>query len=114
MEYDRHRHVLHEMKRLGAAIEHAGNRLIQEEIDFLNPAEARTASITARQSYGIEDITSLPGPVAGIRQDVEGGERRDPEEKSHAVRHRRCHSDQAALAVTNGIGSRHSRQKCSS
>ncbi|MEU0468364.1 hypothetical protein ABZ215_30550 [Amycolatopsis sp. NPDC006131] len=59
VEYDRHRHVLHEMKRLGASIEHAGSRLTHEEIDFLNPAEARTASITARQSYGVDGITHL-------------------------------------------------------
>ncbi|NYI93656.1 hypothetical protein HNR02_007031 [Amycolatopsis endophytica] len=59
MEYDRHRHVLHEMTRLGATIEHAGGRLTHEEIDFLDAAEARTACITARRSYGVEGITHL-------------------------------------------------------
>jgi hypothetical protein len=57
--YDRHRHVLHEMKRLGATIEHAGGRLSHDEIDFLNAADARTACITARQSYGVGGITHL-------------------------------------------------------
>lgn len=59
VEYDRHRHVLHEMKRLGATIELAGGRLTHEEIDFLNAADARTACITARQSYGVDDLTHL-------------------------------------------------------
>jgi hypothetical protein len=57
--YDRHRHVLHEMKRLGATIEHAGGRLSHDEIDFLNAADARTACIAARQSYGVDGITHL-------------------------------------------------------
>ncbi|WP_173142392.1 hypothetical protein [Kibdelosporangium persicum] len=47
------------MTRLGATIDHAGGRLSHEEIDFLNAAEARTACITARQSYGVEGITHL-------------------------------------------------------
>lgn len=59
VEYDRHRHVLHEMKRLGATIEHAGGRLTHEEIDFLTIADTRTASITTRQSYGVDGIVHL-------------------------------------------------------
>lgn len=59
VEYDRHRHVLREMKRLGATIELAGGRLTHEEIGFLKAADARTACITARQSYGVDDLTHL-------------------------------------------------------
>ncbi|GAA4899809.1 catechol 2,3-dioxygenase-like lactoylglutathione lyase family enzyme [Streptomonospora salina] len=59
VEYNRHIHVLHEMKRLGAAIEHDGIPLTHDEINFLNASDARDACVAARQTHGIDGMTHL-------------------------------------------------------
>jgi hypothetical protein len=59
VDYDRHRHVLHEMKRLGTSIRHRGRLLSDDDINRLNYDEARQVSIAARTSYDTEGITQL-------------------------------------------------------
>lgn len=59
VEYDRHVHVLHEMRRLGATIEYAGKPLTHDEINFLSAVDAREACIAARKSYGVDGMTHL-------------------------------------------------------
>ncbi|MER5435717.1 hypothetical protein [Streptomyces sp. NPDC002588] len=59
VRYDRHLHVLHEMKRLGAAIEHAGRPLSHDDINRLSAEDARETSIAMRQSYDVGRIRDL-------------------------------------------------------
>ncbi|WP_344945723.1 hypothetical protein [Actinomadura miaoliensis] len=59
VQHDRHLHVLHEMKRLGAAIGYAGKLLSHDDINRLSAEDAREACIAARQSYDVDGIKTL-------------------------------------------------------
>ncbi|MFD2420347.1 hypothetical protein [Amycolatopsis pigmentata] len=59
LEYDRHVHVLREMKRLGAEIRHNGNTLSDDDINLLSPEDAREVSIATRRSYDFDGIRGL-------------------------------------------------------
>ncbi len=59
IQYHRHLHALHEMKRLGATIAHDGKALSHSDIDRLVPEHARNVSIATRQSYGPEGLKEL-------------------------------------------------------
>jgi hypothetical protein len=55
----RHRHVLHEIKRLATTLRWDGRVLSDEDIDQLSLDEARDASIAIRSSYDADAITHL-------------------------------------------------------
>lgn len=59
LQYQRHIHMLHQLKRLGANVVQGEKALSHDDIDRLVPVEAREVSIATRQSYDIEGIKAL-------------------------------------------------------
>lgn len=59
IQFHRHLHVLHQMRRLGATITRDGVSLSDDDIDLLSSVEARDLSVAARRSFDMDGITAL-------------------------------------------------------
>lgn len=61
VRYQRDIHVLHELKRAGATIQHDGKSLSDDDIDLLGTDDAFNVSAAARRSLGLDGVRSLFG-----------------------------------------------------
>ncbi|MGW5693134.1 hypothetical protein ACWEWX_19815 [Streptomyces asiaticus] len=59
LRYVRDLHVLHQMKRLGASIEHHNRPLSDDEIDYLTPKDAHDINVATTLAYGAEGLRKL-------------------------------------------------------
>jgi NAD(P)-dependent dehydrogenase (short-subunit alcohol dehydrogenase family) len=59
VRYHRDRHVLREMKRVGASIVHRGKTLSDDDINLLSAEDAYAVSVATRQSYDLDGIRKL-------------------------------------------------------
>jgi hypothetical protein len=59
VEYARHIHVPHEMKRLGTPIDHDGRTLADDDINLLSAKDARDISLAIRRRLGPDGVREL-------------------------------------------------------
>lgn len=59
LRYVRDLHVLHQMRRLGATIEHHHRPLSDDEIDHLSPEDAHAVNVATRLAHGAEGLRKL-------------------------------------------------------
>ncbi|WEV43136.1 hypothetical protein OZX56_06200 [Lactobacillus sp. ESL0684] len=59
IEYERNKHVLHEMKALGASVKNNGQDLSDSEIDALSQTDARRVNVATRSQYSASELENL-------------------------------------------------------
>lgn len=59
LEYERNKHVLHEMKALGANVNLNGKELTHVSIDALSQADAKLAGFQSRSQYSSDEIREI-------------------------------------------------------
>ena len=70
IEYERSKHVLHEMKSLGGNVENHGQALSDFDIDALSMQEALKVNIQARSQYSASEMQELYKEPLKISDDM--------------------------------------------
>lgn len=70
LEFERTKHVLHEMKFLGANIQYQGHQLEHDNINLLNFDTAHDVNISTRAQYSANEIQEMYRPQIKVMEEM--------------------------------------------